>query len=197
MAAREQTDWQIFDQVGQRKYVSQSERLRFLEAADRQPSQVKALCYLIAYTGCRISEALSLEHFHIDQDRGAVIFQTLKRRKRHFRCVPIPAFLVRMLLDSRKPGQSTLWPIHRATAWRWIKQVMAEARIEGPMATCKGLRHGFGIWAATQSVPPNLIQRWMGHASSTTTAIYLNVVGSEERMFAERMWHPAKWKLAA
>jgi len=197
MTVREQADWQIFDQVGQRKYVSQSERLRFLEIADRQPIEIRTLCYLLAYTGCRISEALALEYFHIDQDRSAVIFKTLKRRKRHFRCVPVPTFLIQSLLELNERGQSSLWIVHRATAWRWIKQVMADAKIEGPMATCKGLRHGFGVWAATQSVPPNLIQRWMGHASGTTTAIYLNVVGSEERMFAERMWHLAKLKLAA
>jgi integrase/recombinase XerD len=56
------------------------------------------------------------------------------------------------------------------------------------MACPKGLRHGFGIRAADRSVPTNLIQRWMGHASPTTTAIYLDAVGLEERQFASRMW---------
>lgn len=74
---------------------------------------------------------------------------------------------------------------------------MQEIELQGPMATCKGMRHGFGVWAATQSVPQNIIQRWMGHAAPTTTAIYLNVVGNEERLFAERMWYPEKLKLAA
>jgi integrase len=50
------------------------------------------------------------------------------------------------------------------------------------------LRHGFGIRAAGKSVPPNLIQRWMGHASGSTTAIYLDAVDSEERAIAQRMW---------
>jgi integrase/recombinase XerD len=52
----------------------------------------------------------------------------------------------------------------------------------------KGLRHGFGIRAASRNIPPNLIQRWMGHASLKTTAIYLDAVGAEEREFASRMW---------
>ena len=43
-----------------------------------------------------------------------------------------------------------------------------------PLACPKGLRHGFGIRAAGYNVPTNLIQRWMGHASPTTTAIYLD-----------------------
>ena len=73
-------------------------------------------------------------------------------------------------------------------AWRLVKRMMDIADISGPMACCRGLRHGFGIHAAVCKVPPNLIQRWMGHSSATTTAIYLDAVGQEERQFAERMW---------
>jgi integrase/recombinase XerD len=51
----------------------------------------------------------------------------------------------------------------------------------------KGLRHGFGV-AAFQSIPPHLVQRWLGHASMRTTAIYGDVSGPEERDFAVRMW---------
>lgn len=181
-------DWQIFDGEGQRKYVSQSERLRFLDSAEHAPLPIKTLCYLLVYTGCRISEALSLRRHHIDEDRHVVTFQTLKRRKLVFRSVPIPVMLTTMLLALCALGKASLWQMHRVTAWRWIKHVMRDARIIGPMATCKGLRHGFGIWAAMQSVPPNLIQRWMGHASPATTSIYMDAVGKEERRFAARMW---------
>jgi integrase/recombinase XerD len=52
----------------------------------------------------------------------------------------------------------------------------------------KGLRHAFGVSAFQSAVPPHLVQRWLGHASLRTTAIYGNVVGPEERSFAERMW---------
>lgn len=192
MAYSENIDWQIFDETGQRKYVSEAERTRFLEAADHEPPKIKALCYLLAYTGCRVSEALALKRFHIDPERQVITFQSLKRRKLVFRSVPVPQAITEMLLSIKQASQTNLWSIHRSTAWRWIKRVMQAAQISGPMATCKGLRHGFGIWAATRSVPPNLIQRWMGHASSATTAIYLNAVGNEERLFAMRMWQPER-----
>jgi integrase len=32
------------------------------------------------------------------------------------------------------------------------------------------------------------LQRWLGHASMTTTAIYLEAMGDEEREIAARMW---------
>jgi len=35
------------------------------------------------------------------------------------------------------------------------------------------------------------VQRWLGHASMTTTAIYLDALGEEEREIAARIWAPA------
>ncbi|HRD76437.1 MAG TPA: tyrosine-type recombinase/integrase, partial [Hyphomicrobiaceae bacterium] len=52
----------------------------------------------------------------------------------------------------------------------------------------KGLRHAFGLHAIRCGVPLNLVQRWLGHASITTTVIYLQALGPEEREFAARMW---------
>jgi site-specific recombinase XerD len=51
----------------------------------------------------------------------------------------------------------------------------------------KGLRHGFGVNTVQSYVPPHLVQRWLGHASLRTTAIYADVIGPDERGFAERM----------
>lgn len=51
---------------------------------------------------------------------------------------------------------------------------MRTAAISGPAATPKGLRHAFGV-AAFQTVPPHIVQRWLGHASLRTTAIYGDV----------------------
>lgn len=52
----------------------------------------------------------------------------------------------------------------------------------------KGLRHGFGVNAFQSLVLPHLVQRWLGYASLETTSIYGDVMGSDERAFAERMW---------
>jgi integrase len=56
------------------------------------------------------------------------------------------------------------------------------------MASPKGLRHSFGMCAAGYNILTGLIRRWLGHASPTTTAIYLDAGGIEERRFAARMW---------
>jgi integrase/recombinase XerD len=38
------------------------------------------------------------------------------------------------------------------------------------------------------NIPFDLLQRWMGHARSAATAIYLDVSGPEEREIAGRFW---------
>jgi len=180
--------WQIHDAAGRRKYLSTDERTRFLRAADSLTPRRRALCNLLAYAGCRVSEALALTVHHVDTERLTVTIRTLKRRRLIYRAVPVPQAMIELLRGLSVGADGRFWRMHRVTAWRVIKATMRRADIAGPMACPKGLRHGFGIRAADRSIPTNLIQRWMGHASPVTTAIYLDAVGSEERQFASRMW---------
>ena len=57
-----------------------------------------------------------------------------------------------------------------------------------PHACPKGLRHGFGVQAVSRGIALNMVQKWLGHAQLTTTAIYANAVGEEEQSIAARMW---------
>jgi len=181
-------DWQIHDPAGRRKYVTAGERKRFLVAADGLPPERRAFCYVLAYTGFRVSEVLSLARHQLDREACTLTVRTLKRRRAAFRTMPIPTGLAKMLIDLSAKTEGRFWDMHRATAWRLVHSAMINARITGPMATCKGLRHGLGISAAAAGVPPNLIGKWLGHASLQTTAIYLDAVGREEREFARKMW---------
>lgn len=183
------TEWHIFDDDGRRKYVTAEELTRFLAAAKGQSDAKFAFCAVLAYTGCRISEALELGRGRLHP--GAVTLRTLKRRKQVFRSVPVPEWLPALLLRLPRHDEAgdRFWRADRSTAYRWVKRAMDDAGIDGRPAMPKGLRHGFGVRAAGSDVPPSLIQRWLGHASPSTTAIYLNVVGLEERRFAARMWH--------
>ena len=59
---------------------------------------------------------------------------------------------------------------------------------EEPQVSPKGLRHGFGVAAVTTGIPLNMVQKWLGHAQLSTTAIYADAVGVEEKSIASRMW---------
>lgn len=179
--------WHVFDKRGQRKYITRDERVRFLAALPSTPGQRYAFCVLIAYSGCRISEALALGPAHVEP--GLVRFRTLKRRRLHYRTVPVPEFVTDLLSALPLAGDGErFWQVHRTTAYRWVKRAMAKADVSGLQACPKGLRHGFGIGGAVSGVPQNLMQRWLGHARPDTTAIYMEAVGAEERQIAARMW---------
>jgi site-specific recombinase XerD len=48
--------------------------------------------------------------------------------------------------------------------------------------------HAFGVGALRAHVPLNLLQRWLGHARISTTAIYAAASGPEEFAIAQRFW---------
>jgi integrase/recombinase XerD len=181
-------DWQVHNAAGRRKYLTADEGARFLQAADRLPPSMRAFCLVLAFAGCRVSEALALTGDHVDTERRTLTIRTLKRRRTVFRAVPVPQSMIDLLQSLHTDAHGRFWRSHRVTAWRVVKATMQSAGIAGPMCCPKGLRHSFGIRAASHNIPTNLIQRWMGHASPTTTAIYLDAVGTEERLFASRMW---------
>jgi integrase/recombinase XerD len=186
----------LYSAAGLRKYLTPDERARFLAASLAEPRPfVRTLCLTLAYTGCRISEALALTAAAIQPAQGCIAIRTLKRRNQLVvvREVPVPSTLIeeleRVYRLSSLPQLRRLWPLSRGRAWQLVKEVMKSAQITtGPHASPKGLRHGFGLHAIRCGVPLNLVQRWLGHTSMTTTAIYLQAIGNEEREIAARMW---------
>jgi len=188
----------LFDTSASRKYLNAAERWRFLESAQTLALRERLFCEVLAWSGARISEVIVLTSAAIDIESGVASIETLKRRKRGVvRQVPLPTNLVEALdrefnlrNAQRDPevAKKRIWRFSRTTAWRRVKKVMAAAGISGTPAMPKGLRHGFGVNAFQSNVPPHLVQRWLGHASLRTTAIYGDVIGPDERAFAERMW---------
>lgn len=188
----------LFGQSGSRKYLNAAERRRFIKAANRAEARVRLFCLTLGWSGGRISEIIALTAAAIDIESGVVSIETLKRRKPGIvRQVPLPPEVLNELdciFELRERQRDTglahrrLWGFSRTTAWRYVKQVMAAAGITGMPAMPKGLRHAFGVNAFQSNVPAHLVQRWLGHASLETTAIYGDVVGPDERAFAARMW---------
>ena len=184
---------------GARKYLTAGERGTFLREVERADRSVRTLRMTLAYAGCRLSEALTLTADRIDLAAGVLVIESLKKRRTGiFRAVPVPPALldaldmvhgIRELQSRRGKGRGIrLWPCSRMTGWRAVHAVMEAAGLDGPHASPKGLRHGFGVAAVSVGIPLNLVQKWLRHAQLTTTAIYADAVGAEEQDIARRMW---------
>jgi integrase/recombinase XerD len=191
---------QLHTTDGIRKYLTAGERADFLRAAALGDREVRTLCMTLAYAGCRLSEALALTADRVDRAAGVLVFESLKKRRTGiFRSVPVPPALLdaldlahglRALQTRRGKGRGVrLWPWSRMTGWRAVHAVMAAAGLDGVAASPKGLRHGFGVAAVSAGIPLNLVQKWLGHAQLSTTAVYANAVGAEEKDIARRMWN--------
>ena len=78
-----------------RKYLTSEERDRFLAAVRTHPKPtVQTLARTLALTGCRVSEALGLRACDVDLDAAELRISTLKRRRAHWRAVPVPEDLI-------------------------------------------------------------------------------------------------------
>ena len=204
--ANYKSEMRLHDHDGTRLYLDAAERLAFKEAAKEEDSGKQLFCHVLYYTGCRPSEALELTPSRISLNESAIIFRTLKKRKRdlqgnkkppQFRTVPVPerlieeldlVFNLRHVAKLKTPKDKPLWEFSRVTGWNTVKRVMDRAGIEGAMATSKGLRHAYGIALALDKVPPVAIAKLLGHSDTSTTEIYTSPVGGELRDFAGAAW---------
>ena len=191
----------LYDPQGRRLYLTGAERQAFLDAAKDAPREVRTFCLVLAFSGCRISEALALTPRRVDLPGKAIVFETLKKRRSGvYRAVPVPEGVLDTLnmvhglteaLKRQKKGvaDQPLWDWSRTTAYMRVKEVLESAQIaDGPHKCPKGLRHGYGVLAISSGVPLNMLSKWMGHASLEVTAIYANALGEEQRAIAARMW---------
>ncbi len=156
---------QLYDPEGRRKYLSAAEREAFLSASEKAPREVRTLCLVLVYSGCRISEALALTADRVDLAAHTIIFETLKKRRRGvYRTVPVPPAVIDALNLSHAikeaqnskdgGGRTAFWPFSRTSAWRYVQQVLNRGGLKGPQASPKGLRHGFGVQAVSARYRP-------------------------------------------
>lgn len=177
--------------TNRRLYLNASERARFLHVCRNQPANKRAFALTLFYTGCRLSEARELTFDAIQFKEHIISIRSLKKRSQHhIRENPVLALLTDELqrLKSGTSENARIWNIDRITAYRWINPIMHDASIAGPQASPKGLRHAYCINAISCGIQLHMLQKWMGHASIQTTAIYANAVGEEEKAIAQKMW---------
>jgi len=115
-----------------------------------------------------------------------------------YRAVSVPPGYLRTLNTAhgireaqrpRKPVSAPIWRLSRMRVRQSVKRIMTEAGIADALhRSPKRFRHGFGINATVNGIPLQMLQKWMGHAQLSATAIYADAVGKEEQDITSRMW---------
>jgi type 1 fimbriae regulatory protein FimE len=153
------------------KYLSKDE-LGLMLAQAKAAGPMDHLMILIAFNhGLRVSEVLNLtaENF-VD---GYLIVQRLKGScKTAQKLLPNEAAL---LADYKIPECGRLFPIHRQTAWRHVKQFGVAAGIPGFKCFPHAIKHTTAMTALNGGMKINEIQTYLGHKSGASTMAYLKV----------------------
>ena len=158
---------------------------------------------VLRYTGCRLSEALSLDpDTDIDYRNGDLKLVTLKQhapKGRHgkkrapTRIIPVPPNVVSEISNFRlqiaqyvtkgelPKGDDNPFHIDQATFRKTFYRLAKEAGISKDLGHPHVLRHSRSIELLRAGIPVTVVQDLLGHSSLSTTAIYLKVSGIEAK----------------
>jgi integrase len=168
-----------------------------LEDADAIPDRYRTLAATAAFTGLRWGECAGLFWEAVDlgarrlrvvrvliEVSGQISVKPYPKSRAGRRSVPVPAAVVELLVQHRQtfPSPELVFvnsvggPVGR-TSFRTRVWKPALRRAGLPEALrFHDLRHSYATWLVTEGVPPNVVQKIMGHEDVTTTlGIYTDV----------------------
>jgi integrase/recombinase XerD len=166
------------DRNGQAKILTDSEIQAIFSLLNPRDRAVFAVCL---YTGCRISESLSIRFSDISG--GVIVLRKASTKgKRGSRSLPISPNLETILNDYLRitfpgeflfPGRDGTKPLTTAAADLVLRQACQKLGIKGVST------HSFRRTSLTRmhsaGVPLRTIQRISGHSSLATLSLYLEV----------------------
>ena len=84
-------------------------------------------------------------------------------------------------LTHDKVSEGCIIDVHRTTAWRWAQKAVERAEhlsaiLTGREVGTHTLRHSYARHLLMNGIPINFLSRWIGHSSTQTTLIYLELV---------------------
>lgn len=157
-----------------REALSADELRRMLEEARRRGYCHYALIALMGLCGLRVNEVLSLRWKDVDFDKGVIRVRQGKGMKD--RVVPVPRRLLEYLRVYAGRPESRVVPRTYTWAWQAVREV--SERI-GKAVTPHALRHTYATLLLKKGVDVRTVQELLGHASLSTTAVYLHSVDAE------------------
>jgi len=161
------------------------------------PDRYRALVATAAYTGLRWGECVGLGWDVVDlgsrrlrvvrvlvEVGGRITVKPYPKSRAGRRVVPVPTVLAELLTWHRDEFPSPEW-VFTNTAGGPVGRTSFRTRVWKPAIRRAGLpgglrfhdlRHAYATWLVSEGLPPNIVQRIMGHEDVTTTlGIYIDV----------------------
>lgn len=184
-----------FRERKRQRFLSKEEFRRLFDALAEQQRlgvigvHAGAAIRLLALTGCRMNEILSLEWDAVDLEQRRLLLDRHKTDSKGFKVVPLNEAAVRVLSDlprldgnpyvivGKVPGEHL---VNLQKPWRRLR---AEAGL--PDLRLHDLRHSFASAAASAGVPLQIIGAMLGHRSVQSTARYAHLAQDPVAQAAE------------
>lgn len=175
------------------KYLLYPEIIQFLDACKNDDFY---LFYTMWVTGARVNEVLQLtpSSFCFEADNPHVMLPNLKASKNQtsFRYIPLTEkhyisemerylYLKKKGSDGKKlTPKAKIWPVTDRGVNKKIKRIAASLNKEAfEGISTKTFRHSCAINHLLHGVAPKVIGALLGHSSSESTEVYLNILVPE------------------
>lgn len=161
------------------KYITQTEIISMLNKAKKDRYRNYILILVLARTGVRVSEIVSLQKRDIQED--TIIVRQGKGKKD--RVIPLEKELGNLLglyVDRMSPKEK-LFDITD----RQVRNIVYKYAPKDLDVHPHTLRHSFAVHCLKGGMNIRNLQKILGHSSLTTTQVYLDVTGSD---VAENFW---------
>ncbi len=184
------------------KYFLREEVIAILAQIKRQPDHL--IVNMLWRTGARVSELLMIRVEDIDSYTKTIHIITLKQKvAMTMRTVPIiePELtdvtnptpfqdeIEKYIEDNNLVGKDRLFKCTRQRVNQIMIRACKKAGLDRERAHPHTLRHSFAVNAVINRIPPYVLQKILGHADPSSTAIYANVLMADAKSF----FNGAKW----
>ncbi len=164
-----------------------------LDAAERDgehPSAI-AIVRLLLFTGCRLSEILTLQWPHVDFDRGCLRVPDSKSGAKTVHLGP-PA--IELLAELPRFSSPFVFPAARAGRagsghFVGISDIWQRIRVRADIEDVRlhDLRHTFASWAVMGGASLHMTGALLGHRQPSTTAKYAHLAAEPQQAAAARV----------
>lgn len=169
----------------QRNYLRPDEYATLLSCAGSHPRDF-AILQLFLQTGIRVGELVQLKLSDIDLKEGVLKISSGKGKKQREIDLEKKAIsaLKNYLSTRQETGSDHLFLSYQGSGMsdRAVKKLVEKYKRQAGITkhfSCHSLRHTFASYKAEHGVSAFQLQQWLGHASVTTSQIYVHMTRNQ------------------
>lgn len=160
-------------------YIRQADAGKFMQAVDQEPRGYREFWKLAILTGARTGELLKIEWRDVDLEGQRLTLRGIEgtgTKNREVQVLPLTAPALALFKSLPKSDGKLVFPFTRPkSSWR---RIVKAAGLEGLRP--HDVRRSVGSWLGAAGVSLPQIQATLGHKSSVTSKVYIQLAADEE-----------------